>query len=316
PSGGWNGWNNGWFHNVLTFDNVYAEGGEAGIWGCTMCGTYMGVTCQGQKTDGANNDVLPEGMPGVGLFLDSGKDNSRNGWNNTVISYYSENTNIGIYAKNQRYTGVDGMFMQGGSSSNRATSAIVADNSLVMAKGVVGQDYFSDGVFRAINGGKLVLEGGFGGPMSGVLYSTDGASDILMRGQCDLDKDIFTVGKSLGVAEKSVTYPTRVPEYGTVKFYVLGIYDGYVKLFGEMTVQRWNGSVAPEFHWMPKVSKNSETGKWDIVGAQPPGVDITVSTSGVVTITLSGSQSLTTHIMMQIVGGHDISNKAQVLEGV
>ncbi len=289
PTGGWNEWNNGWFHNALVFDNVYCEGGEVGVWGSMMCATFLSCTTQGQHADGASNEVLPNNFNGVGLLIDCGSDSSRIGWNNVVINQYCEHSDVGIYAIGQKYLGIDGMFMQGGLSSDPAKSVLVSDNSLVMAKGVCGQDYFSQGIFKALNNSKLVLEGGYQDPLSDPAFTVDATSEILPRGQCDLDKHVYRLFKPLGNQSMSFVLPMVVPDLSVASLYFFGLYDGYITINGECTTYNWNASVASEVRWHPKFEFNQGTGEWDISNAPPSGISVDVSNSGVITVTLTVS---------------------------
>ncbi|HFQ5370442.1 TPA: phage tail protein [Vibrio vulnificus] len=316
PTSGWNSWADGWFHNAIVMDNVYCQGGEVGIWGAPMCATFISCTTQGQRADGVNNDVLPDGVHGTGILLDCGSDTRRDGWNNTVISHYCEFSDVAIHAIGQKYVGIDGLFMQGGSPSSKAKSILVSDNSKIMARGVVGQDYWDDGLFKAVNGGQIILEGGHSGPKVGAEFNVDATSEVLPRGQCDLDKHVYIIGKPLGTPEKTFTLPMRVPDMSVMRLYFIGLYDGSIARNGECSIYNWNSAMVTELRWHPKFEYNEGTSQWDISSAPPPGISVSVSNGGAVSVKLSGSQGFSCRIIAQVVGGENISNTALVLTGV
>lgn len=315
-SGSWNSWNNGWFHNALVLDNVYCQGGEVGIWGAAMCATFISCTTQGQHADGVNNDVLPDGVHGTGILLDWGQDSGRGGWNNTIISHYCEFSDVAVHAIGQKYVGIDGLFMQGGSSSDRAKSIIIADNSKVMAKGVVGQDYWEDGLFKALNGGQIVLEGGRSGPMVGTEYNCDETSEVLPRGQCDLDKKIYRISKPLGTSEMTFTLPSSLPELSTMNLYFIGLYDGYQERFGKCTIYNLNSASESEIEWPAKSVLNRETSTWEVKPGNISGVEVTATVGGNISIKLSGNQQYYFRVIAHVVGGDNVSNTSMGIIGV
>ncbi|MDV6252127.1 phage tail protein [Vibrio sp. EA2] len=316
PTKGWNSWEDGWFHNAIVMDQVYCEGGEVGIWAAMMCGTLIGCTTQGQRADGVTNDVLPDGLHGTGVLLDCGSDTTRSGWNNTIISHYCEFSDVGLHAIGQKYVGIDGFFMQGGDASNRAKSMLIAENSLIMARGVVGQDYWEDGLFKALNNGTIVLEGGHSGPKIGAEFNVDATSEVLPRGQCDLDKKVFRISKPLGVAEMTWTLTTVVPDYSVMKLYFVGQYDGYQERAGECTIYNLQSTSETIIQWPAKSVFNSETSLWEVKPGNIIGVDVTASNSGTVQIKLSGNQAYYFRVIAQVVGGENVSNTSIGLIGV
>lgn len=300
PSAGWNSWNDGWFHNALVFDNVYCQGGEGGVWGSMMCATFISCTTQGQKADGNNNDVLPDGFKGTGLLLDCGSDSGRKGWNNAIISHYAEDTDVAVLAIGQKFLDINGLFMQGGNQAERAQSVVRADNSFVMARGICGQDYFDDALIKAYNNSKVVLEGGIHGPLSGTNFSADATSEILPRGQCDLDKHVYRLYKAAG-DNKSFTLPESLPDRSVMKLYLIGMYDGYQARFGECTITRWNGTEATEINWVSAVLTH---------------MTVSASMAGNITVQLTGSARQEYYLVAQVIGGNSISNTSIELIGV
>ncbi len=300
PSSGWNSWDDGWFHNALVFDNVYCQGGEVGVWGSMMCATFISCTTQGQKSDGTNNDALPDGLRGTGLLLDCGSDTARKGWNNAIQSHYAEDTDVAVHAIGQKFLDINGLFMQGGNSSNRAQSVVRADNSYIMARGICGQDYFDDALISACNNSTVILEGGMHGTLSGQNYSVDATSEVLPRGQCDLDKHVYRLYKEAG-DNKSYTLPMSLPSKSVMKLYLIGMYDGYQSRFGECTIMRWDGTEATEINWF---------------SAELTHMTISASMSGYITVELSGAARQEYFLVAQIVGGNYVSNTSIELIGV
>ncbi|WP_345880352.1 phage tail protein [Shewanella algae] len=296
----WNSWQNGWFHNALVFDNVLCNGGEVGIWAASMCATYMSCTTQAQQSDGIANDVLPDGTKGTGIRLDAGYDGNRSGWNNAIISHYVENTDVGVHAINQKFLDINGLFMQGRGPGGGALHAVLADNSFVMARGICGQSYFDDAIVKAVNGSKVVLEGGLHGPMIGIDFEADAISEVLPRGQVDEDKQVYRLSKLAGES-KSFTLPVKVPQKAVMKLYFNGIYDGYSLRSGECTVVNWSAATATTVTW---------------VGAQTSNLNVSVSNEGIVTVQLSGTQSHEQHVIAQVIGGDQVSNTKFELTGV
>ncbi len=296
----WNSWQNGWFHNALVFDNVFCSGGEVGIWAASMCATYMSCTTQGQESDGSSNDVLPNGTKGTGIRLDAGYDNNRSGWNNAIISHYVENTDVGVHAINQKFLDINGLFMQGKAPGGGAMHALLADNSMVMARGICGQSYFDDAIVKAINGAKVVIEGGIHGPMIGKDFEADAISEVLPRGQVDTDKQVYRLSKIAGDA-KVFTLPIALPQKAIMKLYFNGIYDGYSLRSGECTLTNFNNLTQTKIDW---------------VGLKPENLDVTASNNGSITIELNGTQSHEQYVIAQVVGGENISNTRLELTGV
>ncbi len=300
PSGIWNGWNDGWFHNALVLDNVLCEGGEVGFWGSPMCATFISCTTQGQKADGVSNNVLPDGIRGTGILLDCGADSGRTGWNNAIQSQYVENTDVGIHAIGQKFLDINGLFMQGGSLSDRAQNVVISDNSYLMARGICGQDYFEDALIKAYNTSKVVLEGGLHGALSGSNFSVDATSEILPRGQCDLDKHVYRLYKEAG-DDKSFTLPESLPSKSVMKLFLIGMYDGYQARFGECTITRWDGTEATEINWVSATLSN---------------VVVSATTAGYITVQLTGTARQEYYVVAQVVGGNYISNTSIELIGV
>ncbi len=297
---GWNNWNDGWFHNALTFDNVLCDGGEVGIWAASMCATYMNVTCQNQATDGTANDVLPGTQKGTGILLDAGTDGTRSGWVNQLINYYSEGSQIAAYLRDQRYVGVQNMFVQGGASGDRAEAAIIADNSVVEIDGLTGQDWFEN-VIDAKNGAVVYLNSQ-SGALAGNQYRTDATSVIKRRGVIDKARHEYKLHKASG--EKTFTLPVTVPDHGIVKIYIDGLYDGWSGRTGEALVINWNGAVATSVKWLTDA------------GVAPTNVEITVTNAGSIDIKLTGTQSFTAYALIDVIGGADVSGNAIELTGV
>ncbi|HIH0842115.1 TPA: phage tail protein [Vibrio cholerae] len=255
----WNNWNDGYFHNVGTMDNVYCEGGEVGIWASTMCHTYMGVTCQGQRANGLNNDVLPTGMLGTGMYLDNGKNTSSQSFNNAIISYYVESSDVGLHLKNRSYTSVDGFFMQGGPGNQKAHRQMIADNSHVMVRGLQGQDWF-EAVVEAKNNSTVVIEGVGNSTQSGTKFISDATSRILARGQCDLPIHAYHVSKGHAQPNKSFTLPRRLKEVSVTKLTAVCVFDGRAPIFHSAEIIYWNGNIPPKVTWAPKLKQ--ENGVW------------------------------------------------------
>jgi len=301
PSGAWNYWNDGWFHNALSVDNVVVGGGEVGIWAASMCTVYNNVTCQGQETDGTANDVLPSGEKGTGIRLDGGTDGSRSGWNNLINSYYVENTKIGVHAINQEYLGINSMFMQGGNTVDKAQAAILCDNSVVEVNGLVGQDYFEN--LAEVKNGGIVYMNSQHGSMVGSKFTADATSKFKPRGMIDKGRHDYFLNK-LAAETKAYTLPVAVSAGAIAKLYVNGLYDGYSEIVGEATIINFNTSSDTQIQWLTNA------------GVAPARVAVTVSKAGTVTITLSGSQTLPLYAMLDIIGGNNVSGNSIEITGV
>ncbi|WP_274792845.1 phage tail protein [Vibrio harveyi] len=312
----WNFWNDGYFHNVGTLDNVYCEGGEVGIWGNPMCHTFIGVTCQGQRADGLNNDVLPSGMRGTGIYLDNGKDGSSQSWNNSIVSYYVEDTDIGLYLKNRDYTTVDGYFMQGGLVGSKAQRQLVADNSFVMAKGVTGQDWFECAI-EAKNSATIVMEGGIKGLQSGSRYMADETSRILGRGQCDLPTIAYLISKGNGEPAKSFTLPRTLKQQSKTHLTIIGLVDGSRPKFYSAEIIYWNGHIEPQVTWKPDIQVVD--GVLTVVSDGSPSGEVTVDVerNGTMKINTNTSYGFSARVYLDEEANSDESHPtANQIEGV
>ncbi len=288
---------NGFFNNQVTFDNVLASRGEVGIWATSMGATFMNVTTQGQDTDGTSNSVLPGAQKGTGLMLDWTGTGAR-GWHNVVMNHYVEDTKIGAYYKDQRHVLVNGMFMQGGPTDDRAEAAVIADNSVVEINAFTGQDYF-DKLFEAKNGATLYLNSRYGPTVATDMFVTDETSRIKMRGVMDKDKYEYSFDTN-GAAGRSFTLPDAIPNYAHAELYLTALYDGYAYRSGKFVISRWSSSVAPTVELLTTGSTS---------------VSVTCSTGGIVTVTAEGSQRLVGDLLLHIVGGVGTSGTAIALTG-
>lgn len=235
---GWNSWQDGWFHNALTFDNVFCNGGEIGIWASCMGATFNNVTCQGQGTDGTNNSVLPEGEVGTGIWLQASGNGSRNGWNNTLISYYNEYTKRGLKVDDQKAVVVKGWFYQGGPSNNRYPSILEANNSNVTVEGFTGQDWVINDIVAVDSTiqGNVNVAGGTNS-LTNTTFRNTGATKQMSQNYYKG----FPTGTSYG---SSFSIPDAMTTPGYYRICVNGLRDGYAKRTAIFDVVNWsNGSL-------------------------------------------------------------------------
>lgn len=294
-------WNTDWFHNAGIMSNVYADGqggGEYGIKSCAMCYSFDAVTCQNYTSDGVDNDVLAGTQKGTGFILEAGVDGgSRDGWCNTMKNGYFENNEISMVIKDQKYFSLESGFFQGGTSSSRKEAAIKVSNSIVDFKGITGQDYF-DTFLEASDNSLAYIE-----PTQGPLASTnkfvvDATSRIKPRGIIDANKFEYTLNKTSGTLNFILSQ--EVPSYATAYLDFIGRYDGFTGRFGVLKIQRFPGIAAHT--------------SWDQDGA-PSDVTVSVSASGVVTVTLGGTQAYFAAVTLRIESGRDVSGTAQDIIG-
>lgn len=146
-TGGWNNWNNGFFHNQNTFQNVLCDGGEVGIWGTFHGTTFDNVTCQGQRSaDGATNVAAPVGTPGIGLWLqnDGNGTSTYGAQGNNIVNYYAEATRQPMVFEYVRVA-LGAFFAQGGTSADPYPQVLKVTGGEVNALGcsASGADWFS-----------------------------------------------------------------------------------------------------------------------------------------------------------------------------
>lgn len=172
-------WNQipGWFHNQITFDDIFCNGGEVGIWASAMGVTYNNVTCQGQLTDGTTNSVLPVGQKGTGMWLEGGGAGSSDAFPSTIISYYNENTKRPLKVTNVRRLNIIGWFVQGVIGGG---AMLEVDDSKVHISGQSGQDPgFTNRLLLTNNSvvvsdGELIASGASDSIEAGSIYNANG----------------------------------------------------------------------------------------------------------------------------------------------
>lgn len=301
PTGRWNSGSDGFFHNVISLDNVFINRGEVGIWGVTMCGAYDNITCQQQSSDGTSNDVLPSGLQGTGLFIDSAVSGSKTGqWGNTVRNYYTEDSKVGLRVNDQRYLGIDMMFTQGGSSNDRAEAGIISDNSVIYARGVTGQDFFDD-VFVANNNTRMYLDE-CDGTYAGTRYAADATSVIYPRGVCDKDKESYQLEKTTS-SDTTFVLPLEIPKGGEARLSVRFVDSSGQRRRGYAIIQTFReGGIAPYIDWV------------DPVGA--PLNTTTVMVGNNVQITITGTNTTTATATLELTYAPDVTQTDINLTGV
>lgn len=246
--------------------------------------------------------MLPGTQQGTGLYLDSRGDGTR-AFQNVVINHYVENSKIGAYYQDQQHVLVDGMFMQGGTSGDRAEALVVADRAEVTLNAVTGQDFF-DAKVKAING-SLVWVNSMKGPINATTeWDADATSKIKMRGIVDKDKFEYFMDKPNGTASMDFVLPTEVPQFSVAKLYLTGIRDGTSSRFGEMTIARYTTAAGIRAAW---ITGGNDT--W------PTQIDVSVSNAGVITVTLMDTPRIQMYAILELIGGHMLSGNATTITG-
>jgi hypothetical protein len=297
-SGGRKRWNREFFNNQNVMENVFVEGGEVGVWACTMGTTYIGLTCQNQKSPDSGNKVLPLGQEGTGLYLDSGHPGFRL-WNDVVINYYTEGSSIGLYVKDRRYVSVTGMFSQGGRRGAPARASIIVDNSIVEINGLCAQDYFST-LYDLKNGSILYVNSQFGPASYEKLYRVDETSRIKPRGMIDKNKYEYSFDKKPGKVGECILKDS-VPEFSTAKIFVSVVKDEAHGVYGECRVTRFNSNIPPEVRWMDSDSAEKE-------------IAVFCSSSGVISMKFVGESALRGYVTLVILCGSEVSGNPLNLE--
>lgn len=298
-SGSWNS-GSGWFNNQITMDNVLADGsggGEVGVWACGVGMTLNSVTCQDMLTDGTSNQILPDGQVGTGLILDSGTNDSIDGYGNVVNSFYAENVGIAIHLKGQKYTKINAAFVQGKAGITK--HALLAERSIAEIS-MTGQDSFTDGVIKAIDGSTVYVDELIG-PVIGTKFSADATSIIYPRGKVDRNKtDYFCNGT--GTPGETFTFPEVVPQGGFVTLRFVGLNDGFSVRYGTAKLYNWNNASGSVFVW-----ENS---------TPPTAVTVAVSNGGAITMEYNSSQVFQGRVQIVQEGGFGISTTGKTLTPV
>jgi len=158
PARGWNGGDQGWFHNLGTMDGVICDGGEVGVAGAVMQFNFVQLTTQGQQTGGgAANQILPKNEPGTGLYL-CGVDNTPFGAlrGNTIGAFYTEVTERPLYARNAGVIAGSSAFFQGNAKKPYA-AAIVLDNTRLRFAAITTRQPF-EVLYQGSNKAALLLD--------------------------------------------------------------------------------------------------------------------------------------------------------------
>lgn len=154
----------GFFNNQLTFDNILCNGGEIGIWASCMGATFNNVTCQNQETEGLSNSVLPAGQAGTGMWLDGGGEGASNSFNNTILSYYTEDTHISLKIENTRIVTVHGWFAQGKGAPIAGDALLWIKNSKINMTAQTGSASWTNAIVAVdsfiCNAGPIQASGG------------------------------------------------------------------------------------------------------------------------------------------------------------
>jgi hypothetical protein len=215
-------WNVAFFHNQNTFDNILCEGGEAGIYGVFNGCVFNNVTCQNQSSDGSANTVIPSGVKGLGLYLQSGSGSSTFGSSaNTINSFYTEGTVQPLVLDHAKAT-LTSMYAQGAPTSGSPYEQVISLNgSNLNAKALNGRgaDWFK---YRVVATDNSSLQGNIDfGSFNTAEYSIDSSSSY--------NKGLSGVTNLQLGATGSNTYTLLTME--NRKSYtvnVTGIYDGSV----------------------------------------------------------------------------------------
>ncbi|MBQ4835183.1 MULTISPECIES: glycosyl hydrolase family 28-related protein [Pseudoalteromonas] len=208
----WNTEPNGWFNNVNIFDNVYVEKSDTGIKLAAMGSDIANSTVQNSR---------------VGIEIYGPADHRT--WNNQISNFYAEGVKTVFKVKNSRTLDINGVFAQGGKSSDRAYAVIDAENGgVINVKGMTGQDWWTHSVILKNTNltGHVAAVGGTPSIDAQSVYSSK-----------------QTAGISLPANSSWVALPSSVAVSlnSTYRVTVTGIRDGYEPVLEEYTIFNWNG---------------------------------------------------------------------------
>ncbi|OHU93385.1 glycosyl hydrolase family 28-related protein [Pseudoalteromonas byunsanensis] len=212
----WNTEPNGWFNNVNVFDNVYVEGAQTGLKLAAMGSNIVNSTVQNSN---------------VGVEIYGPADHYT--WNNQISNFYAEGVNTVFKVKNSRSLDINGVFAQGGSSSNRKYAVIDAQNGgTITLNGMTGQDWWQHSAVLKNTQliGKVVAIGGTGNYDDNSTH-TDG-----------ITKQSAVI--SLPANRTWHPLPSKMAIQGNSSYRVTisGIRDGYEPVLEEYAIYNFNGS--------------------------------------------------------------------------
>ncbi len=241
PQGGWNSWSNGFFHNANTFNNILVEGGELGMFICGSNNAFVNFTAQGQSTDGTSNSVLPSGQQGTGVWVSGRVDSSAQKSRNMVFnSLYVEYTKNPVYLFNADAS-IDGLFVQGGSSSAKFPYVLRADSSSCRIVNSWGQDWFDYAIKFEETLSRSTVKGFVPGTLT-VPYRVDGNG--YYRSAEEIAQRRYTFGKDGGGSGTTYTLDNEaLGNYENLLITATGIEDGYIHRHGAWIISRSGGGL-------------------------------------------------------------------------
>lgn len=200
---GWNGGATGWFHNQLTFDNVLCSGGELGIGGGLMGANFVQVSCEGQSDGiGTNNQILPIGEPGTGIWLrgNTPTDVCRG---NTIGTFYSENTHRPFKLQNSGPVVINSAFVQGVFLPDVPVAPVfLLDNAVLNLLSLTVRARFTH-LIRAQGTSRAIVQLVDGGGFTVRTHDVSANSSVLDLMDLELSR-AFQLTRAGGVAAESI----------------------------------------------------------------------------------------------------------------
>lgn len=213
--GYWNTEPNGWFNNVNVFDNVYIEKAETGFKLAAMGSHILNSTVQSTNT-------------AVEIF--GPKEHVT--WNNQITNFYVEGVKTVFKVKNSRYLGINGVFAQGGSASNRAFSVIDAENAgTINISGMTGQDWWQ---YSSILKNTHLI---------GQVTAIGGIEQHDIKSSYSLDEKSLSTSIELLSDKSWVQLPERfnLKKNTAYKVTISGLRDGYEPILEQYSLFNWSG---------------------------------------------------------------------------
>jgi hypothetical protein len=279
--GGWN-LDPGFFHNMNMFSNVICDGGEAGIWGAFHGAVFSGVTCQNQLGDGSTNTVIPSGVHGTGLMLQSGSGSSTFGSGaNNIVGLYTEFTRQPLVVDFAQ-TILGAVYFQGGAIGTPYEQLVKVNGGIVNFQSGVPRvsDYWKH---RIVLSSSSSFNGQIDtGPFTVAAQSVDETSNYFPRNPAGVNFR-FNV---TGAATHNIGTMTSRRAYSV---YVTGLYNGATA----------KGAKFDVFYW--------QSGIVTILTATGSSADITCSASGT-TLQLSQANAFLYNLYVTVVEHEDFGN--------